>query len=101
VVGIIIDELIRHQPSLKKTVLEATLTFLSEIDRIQKAVDITASQVVNVQLKACVEESPQAAIKGASSSLLVAPSQSNPRRGDERKSRCPFISQQSFPIGHR
>jgi E3 ubiquitin-protein ligase HUWE1 len=66
VVGSTIDELIRHQPSLKKTVLEATLTFLSEIDRIGKAVDITAS-----------------------------------RRGDERKSWCPFISQQSFSVGHR
>jgi E3 ubiquitin-protein ligase HUWE1 len=77
VVGSTIDELIRHQPSLKKTVLEATLTFLSEIDRIGKAVDVTASQVVNAQLKACVEESPQAAIEGASSSLPVAPSQSN------------------------
>ncbi|PLW05072.1 hypothetical protein PCASD_23321, partial [Puccinia coronata f. sp. avenae] len=75
-----------NEPSLKKTVLEATLTFLSEIDRIRKAVDITASQVVNVQLKACVEESPQAAIKGASSSLLVAPSQTlaNRRKKDEK-----------------
>jgi len=41
VVGSTTDELIRHQPLLKKKVLDATLTFLNEIDRIGKAVDIT------------------------------------------------------------
>ena len=77
VVGSTIDELIRHQPSLKKTVLEATLTFLNEIDRIGKAVDITASQVVNVQLKACGEEPSQAAIEGTNSSVPAASTQSS------------------------
>ncbi|KAA1107112.1 hypothetical protein PGT21_002719 [Puccinia graminis f. sp. tritici] len=75
VVGSTIDELIRHQPSLKKTVLDATLTFLNEIDRIGKAVDINGSQIVNVQLKTCPEESSQAAIEGSMPSVAQVPAQ--------------------------
>ncbi|KAH9820843.1 hypothetical protein DFH28DRAFT_1121207 [Melampsora americana] len=41
VVGSTIDELIRHQPSLKQAVLEATLDFLRRIDSIGRANDST------------------------------------------------------------
>ncbi|WAR63783.1 hypothetical protein PtB15_17B384 [Puccinia triticina] len=77
VVGSTIDELIRHQPSLKKTVLDSTLTFLNEIDRIGNAVNINTSQLANVQLKPCPEESSQAAIEGPSSSVAPAPAENN------------------------
>jgi len=79
VVGSTIDELIRHQPSLRKTGTEGTLTFLNEIDRIGKAVDITASQFINVQLKACGEEPSQAAIESITSSVPAVSTQSSPQ----------------------
>ncbi|KAI9600681.1 hypothetical protein H4Q26_000471 [Puccinia striiformis f. sp. tritici PST-130] len=78
VVGSTIDELVRHQPTLKKMVLDATLTYLKEIDRIGKAIDINASQVVNVQLKSCPEDVPATAIEGSTASLPVASSLGGP-----------------------
>ncbi|KAI9612777.1 hypothetical protein H4Q26_007938 [Puccinia striiformis f. sp. tritici PST-130] len=78
VVGSTIDELVQHQPTLKKMVLDATLTYLKEIDRIGKAIDINASQVVNVQLKSCPEDVPATAIKGSTASLPVASSLGGP-----------------------
>ncbi|MBW0460652.1 hypothetical protein O181_000367 [Austropuccinia psidii MF-1] len=53
VVGSTIDELIRHQPSLKKTVLESTMDFLNEIARLGKTIDLQANHINQVQLKCC------------------------------------------------
>lgn len=77
VVGSTIDELIRHQPSLKKTVLDATLGFLNEIHRIGKAVDIHASQIANVQLRNSADDTSQTTPLDASAPAPSTSSQVN------------------------
>ncbi|KAI8443330.1 hypothetical protein BY996DRAFT_3558386 [Phakopsora pachyrhizi] len=59
VVGGTIDELIRHQPSLKKTVLEATVNFLNEIHEIGKNIDPFAASLSRVLLKSEPKEIEQ------------------------------------------
>jgi len=49
---------------------DAALSFSKEIDRIGKAVDITASWVVNVQLKPCADNSSQMSIEGSICKIL-------------------------------
>jgi len=56
---------------------DAALSFSKEIERIGKAVDITASWVVNVQLKPCADNSSQMSIEGIPSSVPAASSQGN------------------------
>ncbi|WAQ88615.1 hypothetical protein PtA15_10A34 [Puccinia triticina] len=76
--------ILRHRDHASVTVLDATLTFLNEIDRIGNAVDINTSQVANVQLKPCPEESSQAAIEGPPSSDAQAPAAQAPAESNSQ-----------------
>lgn len=56
VVGSTIDELIRHQPSLKQAVLDATLDFLRRIDSIGSAADSPIPKTHYYQLQCSPED---------------------------------------------
>ncbi|KAI7940929.1 hypothetical protein MJO28_013214 [Puccinia striiformis f. sp. tritici] len=74
VVGSTIAELIRHQLSFTKMVLDATITYPNESDHIRKAVGINAGQVVNIQMKSCPEGIPPPTdIKGSTPSFPLLP----------------------------
>ncbi|KAI8461201.1 hypothetical protein BY996DRAFT_6408812 [Phakopsora pachyrhizi] len=55
-VGGTIDKLIRHQPSLKKTVLEANVNFLNGIYKIGKNIDPSSKSLSRVLLRSEIKE---------------------------------------------